>query len=167
MRPIEQQLQDVAGRINGLQEHGAQVTGHDAQALGAALTALRDAIGAEALDQALCGLGASARQANRLMLVAAAMGSDAGQVVLGETCGLAKLAALANLDETEMQALAAGECLRGLSLAELRAMSARQLGNALATVTADERALLVRYRRCTEPARRHVQQAAHLLADKP
>lgn len=166
MQPIEQRLQDVAGRISALQERHAQVAGNEAYPLGVALTVLRDAIGAEALDHALCGLRASVRHANRLMLVAAAMGSDAGQVVLGATCGLAKLAALANLDATELQALAAGECLRGLSLAELRAMSARQLGNALATVTADERALLVRYRRCTEPARRHVQQAAQLLAEQ-
>jgi len=166
MRPLEQKLTEIAAGINAMQERQALLTGNEARMLGAELHALRESLGADCLERALRNLLALPRQATRLLLIAQVMQTAAGVAVLGETVGLSKLAALANLDESELQVLAAGQCLRGLSLADLRAMSPRQLGNALATVTADERTLLVRYRRCTEQAKRHVQQAAQLLAEQ-
>lgn len=167
MNDLKTSLAAVAAQIDALGgKRGTTATAGELLPIGTALLQLRAALGQPALEQTLVGLGASVRQASRLMTVAQIMDTPAGLAVLGRMCGLNKLATLATLDDTELQALADGESLRGLGLAAMEDMTSRQLANALATINADERALLVNFRRCDDNARQHVHQAARLLAQR-
>lgn len=167
MNDLETALTAVAAQIDALSgPRSSNATADELLPIGVALLKLRAVLGQPALEQALVSLAASVRQANRLMTVAQAMGTPAGLAVLGRMAGLGKLATMATLGDAELQALADGECLRGLGLAVMVASALASCRAVMATMSADERALLINFRRCDDAARQHVHQAARLLAQQ-